>query len=1013
MNFPKQVGYRLIWFFLSLFLSVPVFAQRVTTVAGGSGDGGQALAADLFGPVGVALDGSGNIFIADAGSRKIRRVDYQTGIITIFAGNGAFGNAGNGGLAINATFGYPSGIAVDVAGNIYVSDEQYSSIRKIDMATGVITHIAGGIDGIPGFTGDNALASGARLNGPRSLTLDATGNIYFVDSGNQRVRKINKVSGIITTVAGNGIFAYSGDDGVATSASLSNPSSVAVDANGNVYIADYQNFRVRKVNSTTGIISTVAGTGIQGYSGDGGLATQGKLDAPSGVILDADGNLIISDTYNQRIRKVDLTTGILNTIAGTGVTGFADGPTFQSKLNVPQGLALDALGNIYFSEIVNRRIRKIVGTTISTVAGNGGFDGDGGLAIDASLKGPQGVTLDVDGNIYISDSQNNRIRKVDHSTGIISTIAGNGTPDYGGDGGPAINALLYLPRGLLFDKDGNLLFTDGGNHSVRVINRTTGIITTIAGIGQFGNGGDNGLASNASLFDPSSITFDSHDNLYIADQLNNKIRKVDALTGIITTIAGDGTNGFAGDNGLAINAKLNYPSKVAFDASGNLIIVDTGNNKIRMVNVATNIITTLISLTPFGELIGPSDIIFVGNDFYILEQYRMVKGNLVTGIFNVITGGTDGRKPNGFFGDNGPAIDAQFLNMTGFVRDQAGNFFIADSQNNRIRKIKARSSQALTFNALADHIFGDLPFDLTASASSGLPITYTSSNLNVATVTGKTVTIIGAGTTTITALQSGNLDYLPSASVSLQLVVNKANQAITFSAISTKTVGTTAFNLEATSTSGLVVVYSSASDKIAISGKEVTLSKSGRVVVRADQAGNSNYLAALTVEQSFCINSSKPTITQQPGISGIVLTSSNNTGNQWIMNGEIITGAIEKTFTAEKVGTYSVKSTTDDCTSAPSDDVVLLITGLQDSKSKAALNIYPNPAEASLSVNFTSSYSMNLVLEINDALGRTISMKTGTTNEEIILDVHKLSPGVYFIKGVSGNEQYIQRFLKK
>jgi|GEM_PF-5870649 len=1092
-------------YFLCLLIFItPIFsqAQRVTTVAGGSGDGGHALDADLFGPTTVAVDKSGNIFIADAASRTIRKVNISTGIITRFAGNGILGYSGDGGPAIDASFGDPSGVAIDASNNIYISDQLYSNIRKIDATTGVITRISGDANGASGFTSDNALAIGARLFSPHALTIDPAGNIYITDTGNQRIRRIDASTKIITTVAGNGTFGYSGDNNAATSASLSNPNSVAVDNNGNVYIADYGNNRVRVVNATTGVITTVAGNGTQDFGGDDGLASQSKLNAPSGVLIDAQGNLIIADTYNQRIRKVNMNTSIITTLAGTGVTGFLDGPVLQARLDVPQSLAADVNGNLYLSEYVNRRIRKITGTTITTVVGNGGYDGDGSLATEASLKNPQGVAVDAIGNLYIADMLNQRIRKVDYLTKNILTIAGDGSNQYGGDGGLASNAQLYWPRTIVLDKDENLFIADAANHRVRKIDKITGIITTVAGNGSPSYQGDGGLATNASIYNPIGLAFDSQGNLYIADTNNNCIRKVAKGTGIITTVAGNGTVGFSGDDDVATAAQFNSPHRIAFDTNDNLYIADMFNNRVRKVSASTNIVTTIAGAGNGSDngsalsasVVFPSDVIVAEDgDVYILEPYHIRKITASTGLISTIAG-----KGRGYFGDSGAALDAHFSFMTNFVRDKAGNFFLADVENNRIRKIKARVPQIITFDALAPKTFGDEKFDLSATSSSGLTVAYNSSNINVATVTGKILTIVGAGTATITALQTGDIDFLPAPIISQPLIINKASQTITFdaltsktfgessfdlnassssgllvtfsssintvatvngktvtilgagtatitalqtgnnnylaatsveqslsvskasqiitfNAITSKTLGDAPFNLGASTTSGLAVTYSSSSEEISISGNQISLVKAGRATVKANQEGNSNYKDATTVEQSFCINPSKPAIAVavQPSTSEFILTSNQDIGNQWYLNDTEIPMASQKTFTVKNEGVYTVQVTIEDCKSVLSDQTVKIITAVSDEIMAPLILIYPNPAVDLIMAEVKSKDQEQLIFKINDATGRGLSSKKGNTNEVVALDVSGLTAGVYFINVVSEEGSHVIRFYKR
>lgn len=329
-----------------------------------------------------------------------------------------------------------------------------------------ITTVAG--TGIAGYNGDNVQATSTALKRPAAIAMDGSGNLFIADAENQRIRKV-ATDGTITTVAGSGTAGFSGDGGAAIDAKISNPIGIAIDGNGNLFIADWNNQRIRKVNSN-GTITTVAGTGIQGFSGDGGPATNARLTAPSGVAVDGNGNLFIVDNANHRIRKVDL-NGIITTVAGTGIQGYnGDGiQATSARLNFPEDVAVDGTGNLFIADWNNHRVRK-VGTDgiITTVAGNGQlfFSGDGGPAVNATLRYPSGITLDGSGNLFISDQTNHRIRRVS-TTGIISTIAGNGTAGFSGDGGLATNAALNGPAGLATDGSGNLFITDVDNHRIR------------------------------------------------------------------------------------------------------------------------------------------------------------------------------------------------------------------------------------------------------------------------------------------------------------------------------------------------------------------------------------------------------------------------------------------------------------------------------------------------------------------------------------------------------------------
>ncbi len=334
------------------------------------------------------------------------------------------------------------------------------------------------------------------------------------------------------------------------------------------------------------IIATSVGTGVAGYSGDGSLAINAKINLPIGCFTDAAGNLYISDQRNNCIRKVN-TSGIISTIAGTGIAGYSGdgGLATAAQINTPGGVFVDASGNVYFADGLNNRIRKInTSGIISTIAGNGtaGYSGDGIAAVSAELNNPIGIAVDAAGNFYIGDQQNQRVRKVSAS-GTISTIAGTGTSGYSGDSGPASTAQISYPNYVIVDATGNVFLTDNGNHRIRKIN-TSGTITTIAGNGSPGYSGDLGLATAAKLYYPAGIRFDSTGSLYIADYGNNVIRKVNS-GGIISTIAGDGVGGYAGDGGLATLAKLNEPSDIAV-GHGYFYMADYNNSRMRVLDYA-------------------------------------------------------------------------------------------------------------------------------------------------------------------------------------------------------------------------------------------------------------------------------------------------------------------------------------------------------------------------------------------------------------------------------------------
>ncbi len=346
----------------------------------------------------------------------------------------------------------------------------------------IITTFAG--TGTALFSGDGGPATAAEINRPYELYLDSTGNLYFPDYNNDRVRKVNS-AGIISTIAGTGTIGYTGDGGPATLAQLNYPTCVAAGIGGDLIIVDYYNSRIRKINSA-GTISLVAGTGIFGYSGDGGPATTAGLNRPTGAFEDASGNLYIADYVNDRIRKVDV-SGTITTIGGTGVAGYSGdgGPATDAKIDWPNSIILDHSGNIYFTESHNHVVRKInTEGIISTIAGTGvsGFSGDGGPATAANLWLPLQIAFDWAGNLYVADDFNYRVRKI-NPAGIISTVAGTGIAGYSGDGGPATAAQLNLVFGVAVDCAGGLYISDAANNRIRFVNAPP--LVPIAGASSF------------------------------------------------------------------------------------------------------------------------------------------------------------------------------------------------------------------------------------------------------------------------------------------------------------------------------------------------------------------------------------------------------------------------------------------------------------------------------------------------------------------------------------------------
>lgn len=665
----------------------------ISTVAGGNLFNNQPATNTILNAAsGTAMDSAGNLYIADYGNHVIRKVGTN-GMATIVAGTGSASFSGDGGAATNAGLFFPIDVILDSAGNLLIADSINNRIRKVD-TNGVISTVAGN-GTTPFFTtqvGDNGAATNAEINTPEGICLDTNGNLFIADTSDQRIRKV-ATNGIITTVAGNGTAGYTGDNGSATFTELNNPTSVTMDSSNNLYIADSANHRIRKVNNSFGTISTVAGTGTAGYSGDSGAGTSAKINNPLGVAFDATArNMFIVDEGNYRVRK--MTNNIITTVAGSGTNGYSGdgGLATNANLSFVQNVSVEKTGNLFIADAGNNLIRK-AGTNgnISTVAGRVLNDGD--FATNATLNFVYGTAFDLAGNLYIADANNNRIRKVD-TNGIISTVAGNGIAAYSGDGGAATNASLSHPYSVALDALGNLFIADRSNFRIRKVD-TNGSISTVAGTGSVGFSGDGGAATNAKISSTvSCVAVDPSGNCFFADSSNMRIRKVDT-NGFISTVAGNGSFGFSGDGGPATNAALLGPSSVALDSVGNFYIADTSNRRIRKVN-SNGIINTVAgnggngysgdggaaTNASFYSLLGVTA--DSSGNIFLSDSFSMVVRKVGTnGIITTVAG----NGVQGFAGDGGAGNNAKLSTPRGLAADSLGNVFISDAGNNRIRKL--------------------------------------------------------------------------------------------------------------------------------------------------------------------------------------------------------------------------------------------------------------------------------------------------------------------------------------
>jgi sugar lactone lactonase YvrE len=533
----------------------------VTTVAGsgsiGRADGAGWIASFSF-PLGVAVDGTGTIYVADTDSHLIRKVS-PSGVVTTLAGSGEPGYQDGTGAA--AAFRYPSAIAIDAAGNLFVSDWANNRIRKVT-AAGVVTTFAGS----GSYGSANGTGTAASFGFAQGLAFDGAGNLLVADSGNNLIRKVTP-AGVVSTVAGSG--ATGGADGPAASASFYLPLSVAVDAAGNVFVGDQWNATVRKITAG-GTVSTLAGVEAVGFAD--GTGDSARFFSPVGAAVDAAGNVYVADGGNHRIRKIS-PAGAVTTFAGSGVRGNANGTGTAAQFDYPTGVAVDGPGNVYVADNNNYAIRKITPAGAVTLLAGGTYGDADGAGAGAKLNSPDGIAVDASGNVYFSDQYVYKIKK-STPAGVVTTIAGSGAD--GNTDGPGAAASFSYPRGLAVDGSGNVFVADSNNYRIRKIT-PAGAVSTLAGSGFYGDG--DGTGKGASFMDPRALAFDRSGNLLVVDAGSGKIRQV-TMGGVVTTIAGSGAEGNA--DGSGTNASFHDPAGIAVAQDGKVYVTDYMSSCVRI-----------------------------------------------------------------------------------------------------------------------------------------------------------------------------------------------------------------------------------------------------------------------------------------------------------------------------------------------------------------------------------------------------------------------------------------------
>jgi sugar lactone lactonase YvrE len=637
---------------------------------------GTGSAARFYLPNGVAVDGVGNTYVADTFNHTIRKIT-PAGVATTLAGlAGTSGSADGTGSA--ARFSSPFGVAVDSAGNVYVADYANCTIRKITSA-GVVTTFAG----LAGQFGSvDGTGSAARFNLPQGVAVDSVGNVYVSDSYNYTIRKITPAA-VVTTLAGQAGSSGSAD-GFGEGARFNHPVGITVDSAGNLYVADTFNHTIRKVTAV-GTVTTLAGLAGSSGSADG-IGSSARFYFPYGVTVDSAGNLYVADSNNYTIRKITPATAV-TTLAGlAGSFGSVDGTGSAARFHSPDGVAVDSAGNVYVADSANSTIRKItpaaVVTTLAGLASPGNEDGTGSAA---RFYFPIGVAVDSAGNLYVADTFNHTIRKIT-PVGVVTTLAGLAGSSGSADG-TGSTARFASPYGVAVDSAGNVYVADTGNFTIRKIT-PAGVVTTLAGLAG-SSGSVDGTGSAARFKLPCSVAVDSVGNVYVADTTNHTIRAI-TPAGVVTTLAGlAGSSGSA--NGTGSAARFNRPYGVAVDNGGNVYVADTYNYTIRKITSAAVVTTLAGSAGSFGNADGagsaarfyfPQDVALdsVGN-VYVTDTYNHTIRKITSaGASTTFAGLT------GFPGSaDGTASAARFYFPQGVAGDSTGNVYVTDTYNNSIR----------------------------------------------------------------------------------------------------------------------------------------------------------------------------------------------------------------------------------------------------------------------------------------------------------------------------------------
>ena len=652
-------------------------------------DGIPAVTATLFGPCATAVGPAGRVFVADSLNHRIRVVD-SSGLISTVAGTGDWGYGGDGGPAIQARLSFPCGIAVDGTGNLFVADVENHRVRRIDAATGTITTFAG--TGHAGDAGDGGPAERARLASPTGVAVDDAGTVFIADFGNGRVRMVDPVTRSITTLRGKRPWALSGDGRPAPPAGFAGW-GVAVDSNGHLYVADPRHRLVSRLDIAANTLETLASSIDRGYEGYGGASTWARLLAPQGVAVDGAGHVYVADPLGGSVHRIDGETGAITRLVldrrqhFESDAGAVTTPSFRS----PQGVAVDVQGHLYIVDSGDHRVRRVDKGTweITTLAGTGAWnDGwEGGTAESARFARPESLTVDRGSNVFFVDS--NRVWKLDRHTGALTALAGTGERGYSGDGGLAIDAKLQSPSGLATDSQGNLYV--GECRRVRRID-ASGVITTLAGTGRR----EGRLvilegripALEAHLNCVERLAADGVGNLYLVESENGVplpyVLRIDAA-GTVSLFAGQAWP-FSGGNGRPeFEVSLSAPIDLATDSSGRVYVSDARTGRIVRIDPPARSVATILEAEGYSPEALAAD---AAGNVYIGGGHRIRLFD-AQGEVSVIAGNGRG----GFSGD-GDSAGAAGLSVSGMATDRFGAIWFTDPNGRRLRVLEPWHGQS-------------------------------------------------------------------------------------------------------------------------------------------------------------------------------------------------------------------------------------------------------------------------------------------------------------------------------